>query len=185
MPDSAQVLLAFDFGEKRIGVASGNTLTGKAQPLAIVAEASTDSRFSRIELLIREWQPARLVVGRPLHPDGTAHDVTARAERFARQLEGRFSLPVALVDERYSSVAAQERMREAAAGLHGMGFGDDESGYGADDASYPADRRRPGKRRAAAGGRRGSGGGRGQAAQSDDAMAAAIILEQYLSETQA
>lgn len=143
MSAPAHVLLAFDFGEKRIGVATGNTLTGAAQPLGTVAETTTDGRFARIGALIREWQPARLVVGRPLHPDGAAHEVTARAERFARQLEGRFGLPVSLVDERYSSVAAQARLRA--------------QGRGA----------------------------RGWAAQGDDAMAAAIILEQYLSEAQA
>ena len=141
MSAPAHVLLAFDFGEKRIGVATGNTLTGAAQPLGTVAETTTDGRFARIGALIREWQPARLVVGRPLHPDGAAHEVTARAERFARQLEGRFGLPVSLVDERYSSVAAQARLRA--------------QGRGA----------------------------RGRAAQGDAAMAAAIILEQYLSET--
>ena len=106
MSAPAHVLLAFDFGEKRIGVATGNTLTGAAQPLGTVAETTTDGRFARIGALIREWQPARLVVGRPLHPDGAVHEVAARAERFARQLEGRFGLPVSLVDERYSSVAA-------------------------------------------------------------------------------
>ena len=143
MSAPAHVLLAFDFGEKRIGVATGNTLTGAAQPLGTVAETTTDGRFARIGALIREGQPARLVVGRPLHPDGAAHEVTARAERFARQLEGRFGLPVSLVDERYSSVAAQARLRA--------------QGRGA----------------------------RGRAAQGDDAMAAAIILEQYLSEAQA
>lgn len=143
MSAPAHVLLAFDFGEKRIGVATGNTLTGAAQPLGTVAETTTDGRFARIGALIREWQPARLVVGRPLHPDGAAHEVTARAERFARQLEGRFGLPVSLVDERYSSAAAQARLRA--------------QGRGA----------------------------RGRAAQGDDAMAAAIILEQYLSEAQA
>lgn len=143
MSAPAHVLLAFDFGEKRIGVATGNTLTGAAQPLGTVAETTADGRFARIGALIREWQPARLVVGRPLHPDGAAHEVTARAERFARQLEGRFGLPVSLVDERYSSVAAQARLRAQGCGA------------------------------------------RGRAAQGDDAMAAAIILEQYLSEAQA
>ena len=141
MSAPAHVLLAFDFGEKRIGVATGNTLTGAAQPLGTVAETTTDGRFARIGALIREWQPARLVVGRPLHPDGAAHEVTARAERFARQLEGRFGLPVSLVDERYSSAQARLRTQGRAA--------------------------------------------RGRAAQGDDAMAAAIILEQYLSEAQA
>ena len=109
---TVQTLLAFDFGQKRIGVAVGNSLTGAARPLATLTEQTTDGRFARIPTLLKEWQPTGLVVGRPLHPDGTPHEVTALAERFARRLEGRFGLPVFLVDERYSSVAAQERMRD-------------------------------------------------------------------------
>ncbi len=109
---TVQTLLAFDFGQKRIGVAVGNSLTGAARPLATLTEQTTDGRFARIQALLKEWQPTGLVVGRPLHPDGTPHEVTALAERFARRLEGRFGLPVFLVDERYSSVAAQERMRD-------------------------------------------------------------------------
>jgi putative Holliday junction resolvase len=103
-----ETLLAFDFGARRTGVAIGNTLTCTARPLALIAEEQNDRRFARIEALIREWQPQRLIVGRPCHPDGTAHEMTARCERFARQLNGRFNLPVALVDERYSSVAADD-----------------------------------------------------------------------------
>jgi putative Holliday junction resolvase len=99
------VLLGFDFGTRRIGVAVGNTLTGSARPLCIVAAEPVDARFARIGALIREWQPAALAVGRPLHADGNPNDTTPRCERFARQLGGRFGLPVALVDERYSSVA--------------------------------------------------------------------------------
>lgn len=110
MSHSVQTLLGFDFGEKRIGVAVGNTLTGAAEPLLTLVEQSVDARFARIETLLKEWQPTRLVVGRPLHPDGQPHRITALAEKFARRLEGRFGLPVVLVDERFSSVAAQERL---------------------------------------------------------------------------
>lgn len=99
------VLLGFDFGTRRIGVAVGNTLTDTARPLCVVAAEPVEARFRRIDALIREWRPAALVVGRPLHPDGRPNDSTPRCERFARQLGGRFRLPVALVDERYSSVA--------------------------------------------------------------------------------
>lgn len=103
-PDAA-VLLGFDFGTRRIGVAVGNTLTASARPLCTLQAEPVDGRFARIGELIRDWQPARLVVGRPLHADGTPNATTPRCERFARQLAGRFGLPVELVDERYSSVA--------------------------------------------------------------------------------
>ena len=95
--------LAFDFGTKRIGVATGNTLTRQAQPLRTVAG---DARFDAIGALIQEWQPNALVVGVPFHPDGAAHDNTERARRFARQLHGRFKLSVHEVDERYSTTEA-------------------------------------------------------------------------------
>lgn len=102
---SAATLLAFDYGTRRTGVAVGNTLMRQAQPLAtLVAEG--DAVFAKAEPLIREWQPAALVVGIPLHPDGAAHENTRRAERFARRLHGRFGLPVHRVDERYSTTEA-------------------------------------------------------------------------------
>ena len=115
MPDSAappasvpprfQSFLAFDFGQKRTGVASGNRLLGHATPQATI-KAEGDSRFAQIEARIREWQPDALVVGVPYHPDGAAHDNTRAAQRFARQLKGRFGLPVYEVDERYSTTEA-------------------------------------------------------------------------------
>lgn len=100
--------LAFDFGTRRVGVASGNTLTRSATPLATIA-AVGDARFEAIARLIREWQPDALVVGVPRHPDGTPHENTLRAQRFARSLAGRFRLPVHEVDERYSTVEAAAR----------------------------------------------------------------------------
>ena len=101
----AATLLAFDYGTRRTGVAVGNTLMRQAQPLAtLVAEG--DAVFAKAEPLIREWQPAALVVGIPLQPDGAAHENTRRAERFARRLHGRFGLPVHRVDERYSTTEA-------------------------------------------------------------------------------
>ena len=98
-------MLAFDFGTRRVGVASGNTLTRTATPLRTLNSEGED-RFAAIEALIREWQPDALVVGVPCHPDGAAHDNTRRAKHFARQLQGRFRLPVHEVDERYSTVEA-------------------------------------------------------------------------------
>ena len=97
--------LAFDFGTKRVGVATGNTLTLSAQPLRTIA-AEGDARFDTIGKLIAEWQPSALVVGVPFHPDGAPHDNTERARRFGRQLHGRFKLPVHEVDERYTTTEA-------------------------------------------------------------------------------
>ncbi|RQP21559.1 Holliday junction resolvase RuvX [Piscinibacter terrae] len=100
-----QSFLAFDFGTKRVGVASGNTLTRMPQPLRTVA-AEGAARFDAIGKLIAEWAPDALVVGVPYHPDGAAHDNTERARRFGRQLHGRFHLPVHEVDERYTTTEA-------------------------------------------------------------------------------
>ena len=100
--------LAFDFGTRRVGVASGNSLTRSAQPLTTVA-ATGDARFEAIGKLIAQWQPDALVVGVPFHPDGAAHENTERARRFARQLAGRFVLQVHEVDERYSTTEAAAR----------------------------------------------------------------------------
>ena len=104
------IVLGFDFGIKRIGIAMGNTLTGQAQPLRVIAAIDNATRFKIIGELIAEWSPARLVVGEPRHPDGAEHDMTLRSRRFANQLHGRFNLPVEMVDERYSSaVIASKR----------------------------------------------------------------------------
>jgi putative Holliday junction resolvase len=108
---SPETILAFDFGTRRIGVALGNSLTRSARPLEVIDEQTVDRRFARIATLLGQWEPQRLVVGRPCHPDGTPHEMTARCERFARQLHGRFGLPVASVDERYSSVVSREGLR--------------------------------------------------------------------------
>jgi putative Holliday junction resolvase len=97
--------LAFDFGTRRVGVAVGNSMLKQAQPLATVS-ALGDARFDAIRRLVDEWRPDALVVGVPAHPDGAAHDNTRRAKAFARQLHGRFRLPVHEVDERYTTVEA-------------------------------------------------------------------------------
>ena len=106
-------LIAFDFGLARIGVAVGETETGHAHPLAVIAEEANAARFAAIEKLLAEWKPAGLVVGLPTHMDGTEHAMTVRCRRFANQLHGRYGLPVTLVDERLSSVEAEERLRDA------------------------------------------------------------------------
>ena len=98
--------LAFDFGLRRVGVATGNSLTRTAQPLRTVS-ATGDARFVAIARMVDEWQPDALVVGVPFHPDGAEHENTLRARRFARQLHGRLRLHVHEVDERYTTTEAQ------------------------------------------------------------------------------
>lgn len=105
-------VLAFDFGEKRIGVAVGETALQQAHPLAVVGGLSKDERLAAIARLVAEWQPEILVVGLPTHADGTAHAMTARCQRFAERLQRRFGLPVHLADERLTSLDAEARLRE-------------------------------------------------------------------------
>lgn len=105
---SAQTILAFDFGEKRIGVSVGNTQLRQAQPLGTIRYKNIDEAFRQIKKLLDEWQPNSLVVGLPRHPDGAPHEMTQRATRFGNQLNGRFNLPVTWVDERYSSVTVDD-----------------------------------------------------------------------------
>ena len=106
-------VLAFDFGEKRIGVAVGDLALRIAHPLTTIAAEDNATRFAEIGKLIAEWTPARLVVGLPMHEDGAEHEVSRLARRFANRLEGRFGIAVTLVDERLTSVAAESRLREA------------------------------------------------------------------------
>lgn len=105
VPAELQTFLALDFGLKRTGVAVGNRLMRSAQPQRTI-QAEGDARFAKIADQLREWQPDAVVVGVPFHPDGAAHENTLRARRFARQLRGRFGLPVFEVDERYSTTEA-------------------------------------------------------------------------------
>jgi putative Holliday junction resolvase len=119
MPEAEGSVLAFDFGLQRIGVAIGTRLASgqlaAGRPLTTISGEANAARFAAIAALIAEWHPQRLLVGRPLNDDGTAHEMTARCERFADQLRGRFRLAVDLIDERFSSV-------EADAGLRGRGL---------------------------------------------------------------
>jgi putative Holliday junction resolvase len=104
MPERGTVL-AFDFGLKRIGVAVGEPELGTAHPLPAVCD------FSQIQRLVEQWRPASLVVGLPTSAQGEPHRMTRQAEDFARRLERRFKLPVARVDERYTSVEAERKLR--------------------------------------------------------------------------
>jgi len=111
-------LLAFDFGTRRIGIAVGNTLLRRANPLATIDDEKNDTRFTRIEALLKEWQPCALIVGLPSNDDGTPHELTALCRRFANRLKGRFKLQTILLDERYTSLAASAQLNEE--GIHGM-----------------------------------------------------------------
>ena len=113
---TARTVLAFDFGLQRIGVAVGEAELGTAHPLRGIAAQTQPGRLTAIERLVKEWKPSLFVVGRPLGEDGAAHEMTRRAEKFARQLNGRFRLPVEMVDERYSSAEVESRMRQAYGG---------------------------------------------------------------------
>jgi len=125
-----QVVLGFDFGARRIGVAIGNSVTREARPLTTSNAATVAARWDAVAALLAEWEPARLVVGIPRHPDGTPHEMTARCERFARQLEGRTRRPVARVDERYTSAvsARADDVDAAAAALILQQWFDEEGG---------------------------------------------------------
>ncbi len=104
-PDQCSTFLAIDFGIKRLGIAVGNRLLHTAQAVGSV-KAEGKARFDAIAPYIKEWQPDALVIGVPYHPDGAAHENTVRAQKFARQLRGRFGLSVFEVDERYSTTEA-------------------------------------------------------------------------------
>lgn len=107
-----QTLLAFDFGSKRIGIALGQTLTQTARPLDTIQRRNKEADWEAIATLIASWKPDALVVGLPLAEDGSEQDMSILARRFMQQLEQRFGLPVHAVDERYSSMEAEARLKE-------------------------------------------------------------------------
>ena len=110
--NNAGTALAFDFGEKRIGVAVADLAVGIAHPLQSIHAADSKIRFATIQALIAEWQPVQLIVGEPHHADGGTHEIARLARRFAQRLEGRFGVPVAMADETLSSATAEQHLRE-------------------------------------------------------------------------
>jgi putative Holliday junction resolvase len=119
MPDTPETILAFDFGSRRIGVAVGQQVTASANPLGVVKNAANGPDWTHIEALIKEWRPNRLVVGMPLHKDGSPSETSAKVDLFVQDL-GRFGIPIDSVDERYSSVEAQGLLNdERARGIRG------------------------------------------------------------------
>ena len=108
-----QTLLAFDYGLKQIGVASGQTATGSASPLTVLKARDGIPQWDQVENLLREWQPDRVLVGLPLNMDGSESELSTRARKFANRLHGRFGVTVEMVDERLSSYAAKTEQRAA------------------------------------------------------------------------
>lgn len=106
-------VLCFDFGEQRIGIAVGEHVLANANPLTTIDSESNKVRLEAISKLINEWQPKLLIVGLPLSLDGLETKVTQLCKKFARRLNGRFNLPVKLIDERYSSVEASDRLNQS------------------------------------------------------------------------
>lgn len=115
MNKKKRTLLGFDFGTKRIGIAIGQEVTGTARPLTTLTAVKHKPDWDGISKIIAEWQPDLLVVGLPLHMDGTEQEMTQAARRFSNQLNGRFQLPIALMDERLSSDEAESILSEQSA----------------------------------------------------------------------
>jgi putative pre-16S rRNA nuclease len=112
---SGHTVLAFDYGDKYIGVAVGDTATRIAHPLGMVPGPRA-AGLSEIDALVREWRPDELLIGMPAAPDGAEHRLSGRVRRFARQLGARYRVPVAFADERFSSTAAEATLRETGRG---------------------------------------------------------------------
>jgi len=107
-----QQVLGFDFGEKRIGVASGQSITCSANPITTLNAINNKPDWPAIALLIKEWRPDALIVGLPFYLDGSKSDMTKRAEKFSRQLEGRFHLPIYTHNEALSSFEAEQYLQD-------------------------------------------------------------------------
>ncbi|HEY0746254.1 MAG TPA: Holliday junction resolvase RuvX [Steroidobacteraceae bacterium] len=115
MPEATQpkIVLAFDFGLRRIGVACGDTLSRSASALQAIPSRAGGPSWEAIGALMRDWQPAMAVVGLPYNVDGSDSGMTGAARKFAAELAQRFELEVVLVDERYSSLEAEARLKSA------------------------------------------------------------------------
>jgi len=115
MPDRVATVLALDFGLKRIGIASGDTLTRSARPRGAIDNGPGGPDWAALQRILDDLRPARIALGEPYNADGSASKLTDHARRFAAELQQRCSLPVDLVDERWSSQDAEERLRAARA----------------------------------------------------------------------
>lgn len=115
-PDATapETILAFDYGRRRIGVAVGQTITASASPIGVIGNSAAGADLGKIAALIREWRPDRLIVGLPLHADGTPSDLQPVLDAFIEQLRA-FALPIESIDERYTSLEAAAELRQARA----------------------------------------------------------------------
>jgi len=105
-----QTVIGFDYGERRIGIATGQTITASATPLTTLNSINQKPDWDEIEKIINEWKPDALIVGLPLFLDGSDSEMTKKAQRFSRQLEGRFHLPVHLINESLTSFEAEQHL---------------------------------------------------------------------------
>ncbi len=108
-----RIVLAFDFGLKRIGVARGDTLSRSASPLPVLPVSAAGIRWEVLDTMVRDWQPALAVVGLPYNVDGSDSAMNGAAREFAAQLARRYEFGVEMIDERYSSLEAEARLRSA------------------------------------------------------------------------
>lgn len=115
MPERAEIVVALDFGLRRIGIASGDSLTRSAHPRATIANGPRGPDWDALQKILADTRPARIVVGEPYNADGSVSALTEAARGFAAELAQRCNLPVELVDERWSSQDAEERLRGARA----------------------------------------------------------------------
>jgi putative Holliday junction resolvase len=106
-------ILAFDFGLRQIGVAVGNAGLATSQPLTVLRARDGQPDWDTVSALIEEWQPDLVLVGDPLHMDGSVSELAERARRFARRIAGRFAVPIEMVDERLTSFEVKQQQREA------------------------------------------------------------------------
>lgn len=106
-----QTLLCFDFGEKRIGVAVGQTVTATATALKIIKAVNNKPDWQGIQHLVDEWQPDKFIVGQPFTLEGDRQIMTDAAEKFGRQLAGRFNLPIEMIEEQLSSYEARRELK--------------------------------------------------------------------------
>jgi len=119
MPDQIKIvkkiegnILSFDFGEKRIGVAIGNSITKSSHPLETINTSKNTERYKLIELLIKTWEPIKLVIGYPLNDDGTLSKMSLLAKKFGMKLTNKYNIPIAMVDERFTSSEADLELKK-------------------------------------------------------------------------
>lgn len=117
-PNSNGNILAFDFGEKKIGVAVGNYITKTAHPLETIRKIKKVERNKIIDNLLKEWEPSLLVIGLPLNEDGTDSKLTGLAKDFAEKIQNRSKIDTVMVDERFTSVEANILVRESTKNIH-------------------------------------------------------------------